>query len=225
MRCVVSRWFQFDVKRVKSKPFGADLLKFIFRVAFRARFWNFVKKPGFFVDPEFTNVYMLFDGSNGPSFTKSGDVQEHVYICEFRVDKKARLFDKIPKSSSKSNSKNKFQQVCTKWFAFDTFDIKLKPSRNYTPHEVPEKWKSALQTPRSSSKSYDDCDNTKTKQVSKSKKPSLKIKNREKLDTTLLRLLANLPNASDPVDASHLLEALDDGDGKSRPKRCIKASS
>jgi hypothetical protein len=90
---------------------------------------------------------------------------------------------------------------------------------------VPEKWKSALQTPRSSSKSYDDCDNTKTKQVSKSKKPSLKIKNREKLDTTLLRLLANLPNASDPVDASHLLEALDDGDGKSRPKRCIKASS
>ena len=60
-----------------------------------------------------------------------GAVEEHVYICEFRVDKKARLFDKIPKSNSKGNSKNKFQQFCTKWFAFDTFDIRLKPSRNF----------------------------------------------------------------------------------------------
>ena len=69
-----------------------------------------------------------------PTYCKGrpiGAVEEHVYICEYRVDKKARLFDKIPKSSSKG-SKNKFQQFCTKWFAFDTFDIKLKPSRNYT---------------------------------------------------------------------------------------------
>ena len=38
------------------------------------------------------------------------------------------------------------------------------------------------------------------------KKPSLKIKNREKLDTTLLKLLALLPNAAEPLDASNLLE-------------------
>ena len=61
-----------------------------------------------------------------------GALEEDVYICEYRVDKKARLFDKIPKSSSKSNSKNKFPAICTKWFAFDSFDIKLKPVRSYT---------------------------------------------------------------------------------------------
>ena len=82
-----------------------------------------------------------------------------------------------------------------------------------------------MQTPRSSKNYEESCDNTKTtnKQLNstKTKKPSLKIKNREKLDTTLLRLLAKLPNASDPVDASHLLLE----EGKSRPKRSIKASS
>ena len=61
-----------------------------------------------------------------------GALEEHVYICEYRVDKKARLFDKIPKSGSKSNSKGKFPSICTKWFAFNAFDIKPKPSRNFT---------------------------------------------------------------------------------------------
>ena len=61
-----------------------------------------------------------------PTFTKGrpiGSVEEHVYICEYRVDKTARLFNKI--------SKPKYP-TCTKWFAFDYFDLKLKPQRTYT---------------------------------------------------------------------------------------------
>ena len=70
-----------------------------------------------------------------PTFCKGrpiGSVEEHVYICEYRVDKKARLFDKIPKTSGKGKkSKTNDLSFCTKWFAFDTFDVRLKPSRNY----------------------------------------------------------------------------------------------
>jgi histone-lysine N-methyltransferase ASH1L len=61
-----------------------------------------------------------------PTFCKGrpfGAMEEHMYICEYRVDKTARLFNKI--------SKPKFP-ACTKWFAFDTFDQRLKPSRTYT---------------------------------------------------------------------------------------------
>lgn len=60
-----------------------------------------------------------------PTYCKGrpiGSVEEHVYICEYRVDKTARLFNKI--------SKPKYP-VCTKEFAFDFFDQKLKPQRNY----------------------------------------------------------------------------------------------
>ena len=159
-------------------------------------------------------------------------VEEHVYICEFRVDKKARLFDKIPKASSKSNSKSKFPAICTKWFAFHTFDLKLKPIRDFTPHEVPEKWKSALSAPRSSKNpTAADSENNhhtnsekSTKTVKKNaSKPVLKIRCRERLEMTLQRLLTRLPNAQDPVDLSHLLTSLDSelagGNFKTRPKR------
>ncbi len=60
-----------------------------------------------------------------PTFCKGrpvGAVEEHVYICEYRVDKGARLFNKIAKPK---------HVVCTKKFAFDSFDQRLKPSRNY----------------------------------------------------------------------------------------------
>jgi histone-lysine N-methyltransferase ASH1L len=52
-----------------------------------------------------------------------GAVDDHVYICEFRVDKTARLFKKI--------SRPKFP-VCTKRYAFDNFDQKLRPQRSFT---------------------------------------------------------------------------------------------
>merc|ERR1712113_538120 len=52
------------------------------------------------------------------------------------------------------------------------------------------------------------------------KKPSIKKKKREKLDTTLLRLLSLLPNAKNPLDASNLLESTESG--QKRPKRCSR---
>lgn len=58
-----------------------------------------------------------------------GAKEEHIYICEYRVDKSARLFSKI--------SKSKFP-ICTKSYAFERFDHKLKISRTYTPHELEE---------------------------------------------------------------------------------------
>ena len=52
-----------------------------------------------------------------------GAVEGHVYICEYRVDKGARLFNKISKPK---------HSLCTKEYAFDHFDQKLRPARTYT---------------------------------------------------------------------------------------------
>lgn len=49
--------------------------------------------------------------------------EEHVYICEYRVDKTARLFNKISKPK---------HGVCTKYFAFHNFDLRLRISRTFT---------------------------------------------------------------------------------------------
>lgn len=54
--------------------------------------------------------------------------EEHIYICEYRVDKTARLFAKVARS--------KFP-VCTRPFAFRSFLTRLKPQRTYQPHGPP----------------------------------------------------------------------------------------
>ena len=80
---------------------------------------------------------------------------------------------------------------------------------NFQPHEVPEKWtKTTTPGPRNATKNTEDDITPQTSEKNKktNKKPSLKIKSREKLDTTLLRLLARLPNSKEPLDASHLLD-------------------
>ncbi|XP_071538356.1 uncharacterized protein ash1 isoform X2 [Panulirus ornatus] len=56
-----------------------------------------------------------------------GAQEDHVYVCEYRVDKGARVFSKI--------SKPKYP-VCVKPYAFITFPERLRPQRTYTPHEV-----------------------------------------------------------------------------------------
>ncbi|KAG5891123.1 hypothetical protein JTB14_022235 [Gonioctena quinquepunctata] len=56
-----------------------------------------------------------------------GALQEHIYICEYRVDKGAKMFTKVCKS--------KFP-ICTKSFAFERFDTRLKITRTYCPHDV-----------------------------------------------------------------------------------------
>ena len=53
----------------------------------------------------------------------SGATEQDVFICEYRVDKTARLFNKI--------SKPKYP-VCTKFYAFTDFDLRLKVTRAYT---------------------------------------------------------------------------------------------
>jgi histone-lysine N-methyltransferase ASH1L len=53
----------------------------------------------------------------------AGSNPEHIYICEYRVDKYARLFAKI--------AKPKHSQICTKSYAFEMFDTRLKPQRTY----------------------------------------------------------------------------------------------
>ena len=47
--------------------------------------------------------------------------EEHVYICEFRVNKKAQSFHKMSR---------KVSTLCTKPFAFRSFETKLKIQRN-----------------------------------------------------------------------------------------------
>ncbi|BES87798.1 AWS [Nesidiocoris tenuis] len=56
---------------------------------------------------------------------------DHLYVCEYRVDKFARMFAKIPKP--------KHSNICTKSYAFETFDVRLKPQRTYAPHGLGEK--------------------------------------------------------------------------------------
>lgn len=48
--------------------------------------------------------------------------ETHIYICELRVDKAARMFSKISKQQ---------YPVCTKSYAFRKFEQKLKITRNY----------------------------------------------------------------------------------------------
>ncbi|XP_033634855.1 uncharacterized protein LOC117296092 [Asterias rubens] len=55
-----------------------------------------------------------------------------VYVCEFRLDKTAHLFNPI--------SRHK-HPISTKTYAFDKFDKKLVPKRDYSPHLVPEHFK------------------------------------------------------------------------------------
>ena len=49
---------------------------------------------------------------------------QHIYICEYRVDKSARLFAKLARA--------KVPPVCTKSYAFEKYDTRLKITRTYT---------------------------------------------------------------------------------------------
>lgn len=49
--------------------------------------------------------------------------EDHVYICELKVNKARRIFSNISKQE---------YPVCTKPFAFKTFDVELKITRNYS---------------------------------------------------------------------------------------------
>jgi hypothetical protein len=56
--------------------------------------------------------------------------EKDVYICDLKVDKKARAFNKV--------TKNQNFPVNTFSYAFDMFQSKLTVKRTYTPHKIPD---------------------------------------------------------------------------------------
>lgn len=152
--------------------------------------------------------------------------EEHVYICEYRVDKTARLFNKI--------SKPKYP-VCTKFYAFNEFDLRLKVTRAYTPHEVPDKWtktssrgrdfskvsressQGSRDTPEGSRDASVESNHENVKlPISKKAKQKKLSQSRETqksrravpIDLILNRLLEKQKGQEDPVDVSNLLEGM-----------------
>lgn len=51
-----------------------------------------------------------------------GSTPEHTYVCEYRVDRAARLFTKVARAR---------HTVCTKPYAFETFPQRIKHYRTY----------------------------------------------------------------------------------------------
>ncbi|KAE8745477.1 hypothetical protein FOCC_FOCC007857 [Frankliniella occidentalis] len=125
-------------------------------------------------------------------------VEEHVYICEYRVDKTARLFYKASKSQSRAN-------LCLKSYAFETFETRLKPVRTYTPHGPVPPLKPRVRC------NQDDASSTKSMPQSSvaEEEEEVPLARREKqqkhLNGILLRLLAN-QQCKQPLDMSHLLD-------------------
>lgn len=127
-------------------------------------------------------------------------VEEHVYICEYRVDKSAHLFYKISKSQSRAN-------ICMKSYAFETFETRLKPVRTYTPHGTVPPLKPRVRG------NQDDASSTKSMQQSQSsvteEEEEVPLARREKqrshLNGILLRLLSN-QQCKQPLDMSYLLD-------------------
>jgi len=96
-------------------------------------------------------------------------VEEHVYICEHRVDRTARLFSK--------NSRSKFS-ICTRRFAFRNFVTRLKPQRTFQPHGAPPPLSSSKKggteiVASSSSATLVDKAGSKKKKVKKEQQSSL----------------------------------------------------
>ncbi|XP_014262074.1 histone-lysine N-methyltransferase ash1 isoform X2 [Cimex lectularius] len=144
-----------------------------------------------------------------------GSDPEHIYICEYRVDKYARIFAKIPKP--------KHSNICTKSYAFEMFDTRLKPQRNYAPHGVPQEGnvsrgrggRSAQHTEESKEKENASSAsaqltsltlmNLQKKKQTTENPLELKEKKKTRLNKLLLRMLSKLPSKQ-PLDLSYLLE-------------------
>ncbi|XP_063215904.1 uncharacterized protein LOC134527289 isoform X2 [Bacillus rossius redtenbacheri] len=124
-----------------------------------------------------------------------GAPEEHVYICEYRVDKTAHLFSKIAKPRV---------NICTKSYAFDAFDQRLRPQRTYTPHgpiTLRARGRSAGSSTGATRQAVDEA-------VQSEEEVPLATRERQKqrLNGILLRLLARLPSKQ-PLDLSYLLDA------------------
>lgn len=137
-----------------------------------------------------------------------GAAEAHVYICELRVDRGARLFTKV--------SRPKYP-ICTRPYAFDHFPHRLKITRTYAPHEVSPEYlkgkaaKNAATTEKSNKNTSKDVkkkmpavtlsETTKSMSVGAVSRQGQK----ERVNGIARRLLARLGARGAALDASYLL--------------------
>lgn len=150
-----------------------------------------------------------------------GSTPEHTYVCEYRVDRAARLFTKVARAR---------HAVCTKPYAFETFPQRIKHYRTYLPHSLDgikmskDKKKNNNQEIDGNQK-LESGDNVKMhgkehKCGNRTRRRSGEIltvappiasyaqreEQRKRLNSILLNLLQRMPNKKDPLDLSFLLE-------------------
>ncbi|XP_014480309.1 PREDICTED: histone-lysine N-methyltransferase ash1 [Dinoponera quadriceps] len=158
-----------------------------------------------------------------------GSTPEHTYVCEYRVDRAARLFTKVSRAR---------HQVCTKPYAFETFPQRIKHYRTYLPHsldgiQLGKKFLLSKDKKKNNNNHEDgnqkmeSGDNAKphkehkcagsnrTRQksgcdiltIASSSTTYLQREDQKKrLNSILLHLLQKMPNKKDPLDLSFLLE-------------------
>ncbi|XP_015112127.1 histone-lysine N-methyltransferase ash1 [Diachasma alloeum] len=152
-----------------------------------------------------------------------GATAQHTYVCEYRVDRAARLFTKVARSR---------HHVCTKPYAFEVFPQRIKHYRTYLPHSL-EGIQSSKSIKDKKKSSYPDPDHNhkaegsegkingkdQIKSVNKARRrsceehritPAVSFAQREeqrkRLNGILTNLLQRMPNKKDPLDMSFLLE-------------------
>ncbi|XP_011869561.1 PREDICTED: histone-lysine N-methyltransferase ash1 [Vollenhovia emeryi] len=150
-----------------------------------------------------------------------GSTPQHTYVCEYRVDRAARLFTKVARAR---------HTVCTKPYAFETFPQRIKHYRTYLPHSLDgiklskDKKKSNTQEIDGNQK-LESNDNVKAhgkehkygNRTRRKSGESLTVappatsyaqreEQRKRLNSILLNLLQRMPNKKDPLDLSFLLE-------------------
>uniref|UniRef100_A0A1B6JLE2 Uncharacterized protein n=1 Tax=Homalodisca liturata TaxID=320908 RepID=A0A1B6JLE2_9HEMI len=142
----------------------------------------------------------------------AGADPQHIYICEYRVDKSARLFAKLAKS--------KVPPVCLKSYAFDKYDQRLKISRTYTPHgpvkgssvcrgrggrSAQEQLPPPAPPAAAATTTHSEDEELPLARVRDTALASKRAQQKASLNALLLRLLARLPSKQ-PLDLSYLLE-------------------
>ncbi|KAK2586825.1 hypothetical protein KPH14_011844 [Odynerus spinipes] len=155
-----------------------------------------------------------------------GSTPEHTYVCEYRVDRAARLFTKVARAR---------HQVCTKPYAFETFPQRIKHYRTYLPHSL-DGINVGSKINKDKKKNNQDVDGhhkvESTDNIKANSKDSHKSSNgrtrrrsseiltittsvtsyaqreeqRKRLNSILINLLQKMPNKKDPLDLSFLLE-------------------
>jgi len=128
-------------------------------------------------------------------------VEEHVYICDLRVNKTATSFAKTGKQS---------QAICTKPFAFQHFETRIKINRNVHPHGPPSPDFKVRPTPQlpflQKKPRKSDKKNGRLSEYEKAQIGRKRWIQRETLHGVVARLEERIPNFfQQPLDLSHLL--------------------